>query len=135
MARQNGREWMSFLDAMKAEPERIRTMPLEQAKRYTYVERGFYAQQLKRLWRHFPREQTLVFKSEELLAAPVMVLARIADFLGVSPFPPLARKSAHTRDYDTAMTMEERRYLVETFERDIRELETLLGWDCAAWLA
>jgi len=134
MARQTGREWLSFLDAMKAEPERIRTMPLEKAKRYTYVERGFYAQQLKRLWRYFPREQTLIFKSEDLLAAPAAVLARIADFLDIAPFPPTARKSAHARDYDTAMTAEERRYLVKIFEREIRELEALLGWDCASWL-
>jgi hypothetical protein len=63
------------------------------------------------------------------------VLGRIAEFLGVSPFPPIARKSAHARDYDTAMTPEEKNYLVDIFAPDIRELETLLGWDCSVWLA
>jgi len=134
MARQNRREPLPFLDALKAEPERVRTMPLEQAKRFTYVDRGFYAQQLKRLWRYFPREQTIAFKSEELLASPADVLARIADFLGIAPFPSVAEKSAHARDYDTAMTEEERRYLVAVFEPEIRELERLLRWDCSDWL-
>src|SRR5437588_807563 len=83
----------------------------EPAKRFTYVDRGFYAQQLKRLWRNFPREQTIAFKSEELLASAAAVLATIADFLGIDPFPPVASKTAHARDYDTAMTEDARRYL------------------------
>jgi hypothetical protein len=134
MARQKQRDPLPFLDALKAEPERVRTMPLELAKRFTYVDRGFYAQQLKRLWRYFPREQTIAFKSEELLASPAAVLARIAGFLGIAPFPPVGEKTAHTRDYDTAMTEEERRHLVAVFEPEIRELERMLGWDCSAWL-
>lgn len=134
MSRQNRREPLSFLQALKAEPERVRTLPLEQAKRFTYVDRGFYAQQLKRLWRYFPQEQTVAFKSEELLAAPAVVLARIAGFLGIAPFPPVADTSVHAREYDTTMTAEEKRYLLSVFEPEIRELERILGWDCSAWL-
>ncbi|TMG85054.1 MAG: sulfotransferase domain-containing protein [Betaproteobacteria bacterium] len=79
MARQRKREPLTFLEALKAEPERVRTMPPELAKRFTYVDRGFYARQLERLWRHFPREQTIAFKSEELLGSPASVLGRIAE--------------------------------------------------------
>jgi hypothetical protein len=134
MARQNRRDPLPFLAALRAEPERVRTMPLEQAKRFTYVDRGLYAQQLKRLWRYFPKQQTIAFKSEELLESPAAVLAAIADFLGILPFSPVAQKTAHARDYDTAITEEERRYLVAVFEAEIRELERLLGWDCSDWL-
>ena len=134
MARQRKREPLTFLEALKAEPERVRTMPPELAKRFTYVDRGFYARQLERLWRHFPREQTIAFKSEELLGSPASVLARIAEFLGVAPFPRVEEKIAHAREYDTKMNDQERRYLVGIFESDIRELERLLGWDCSAWL-
>jgi hypothetical protein len=134
MSRQNRREPLAFLEALKAEPERVRLLPLEHAKRFTYVDRGFYAQQLKRLWRHFPREQTIVFKSEELLATPAAVLARIAAFLGIAPFPPVADRTVHAREYDTTMSMEEKRYLVAVFEPEIHDLERLLGWDCSAWL-
>jgi hypothetical protein len=134
MARQNGREPLPFLEALTAEPERVRTMPLEKAKRFTYVDRGFYAQQLKRLWRYFPREHTLVFKSEELLDSPAAVLARIAHLLAIAPFPTIAPKTAHARDYDTTMNEDARRYLVGVFEAEIRELERMLGWDCSAWV-
>ena len=134
MARQKGREPLSFLHALEAEPERMRLLPLELAKRFTYVDRGFYARQLERLWRYFPRGQTIVFRSEELLEAPAAVLARIADFLGIASFPPIADETVHVREYDTTMTAEEKRYLIGVFEPEIRELERVLEWDCSAWL-
>jgi len=125
---------LAFLQALAAEPERVRTLPLEQAKRFTYADRGFYAQQLKRLWRYFPQEQTIVFKSEELLAAPRRARAD-RDFLDMAPFPPIADKTVHAREYDTTMTTDEKRYLIGVFEPEVRELERLLRWDCSAWLA
>ena len=135
MARHNGRDPLAFFDALCAEPERARTMPPQRAMRFAYIGRGLYSQQLKRLWRHFPRAQTIVFKSEELLESPATVLARIAEFLGVAPFPAVAARIVHAYPYDTAMSEDERRYLVSIFEPEIRELERLLGWDCSTWLA
>jgi hypothetical protein len=135
MARQKGREPLPFRDALRAEPERRRSLPPKQAKRFAYVERGFYAQQLQRLWRHFPLPQTLIFKSEELLEKPNEVLGQIASFLDVVPFPPLAAKTVHAREYDTEMSDEEKQYLIGVYEAEIRQLERLLGWNCSAWLS
>ncbi len=135
MSRQKRREPLSFLQALEAESERLRSLPLEQAKRFSYADRGFYSRQLERLWRFLPRQQTLVFKSEELIATPAAVLAAIADFLGIAPFPPTPGKTVHARDYDTSMTAEEKRYLLAVFTPEIRALERLLAWDCSAWLA
>jgi hypothetical protein len=126
---------LSFLQALEAESERVRALPLEQAKRFTYVDRGFYSRQLERLWGFLPRRQTLVFKSEELFAAPAAVLPGIADFLGIAPFPPKPGKTVHARDYESAMTAEEKRYLVAVFTPEIRALERLLAGDCSAWPA
>ena len=134
MSRQKEREPLPFLQALEAEPERARRLPLELAKRFTYVDRGLYAQQLKRLWRYFPREQTIVFKSEELLATPAAVLVRVADFLDIAPFAPVTDKTVHAREYDATMTAEEKRYLLNVFEPEIHELERMLGWDCSGWL-
>src|SRR5258706_15182831 len=94
----NAPERLAFLEALEAEPERVRAMPLQRAKRIAYVDRGFYARQLKRLWHHIPREQTIAFKSEELQGLPETALARIAEFLGVSAFPPLREKTAHAAE-------------------------------------
>ena len=134
MVRQASFEPLSFSEALRAEPERVRKRP-KLGKRYAYVERGLYTQQLKRVWGHFPVEQTLVFKSEELFAEPSEILRRVAAFLDIDPFPPVAPITIHAREYDTTMSEAEKRYLIGVFEQEIRELERLLGWDCSAWLA
>ena len=135
MARQKRREPLSFRDALRAEPERRRDLPPEEAKRFAYVERGFYARQLQRLWRHFPVAQTLIFKSEELFEQPADVLRRIAVFLDIAPFSELAAKTVHAREYDTEMSDEEKQCLIGVYEAEIRQLERLLGWNCSAWLS
>jgi hypothetical protein len=129
------REPLGFLDAVHAYAERQSTMKPGRAKRFAYVDRGYYTRQLKRLWAHFPVEQTLLFKSEQLLDEPAAVLARIAEFLGIAPFPPLPEKTRNTREYEAPMSAEEKRHLVSLYAEEIRELERLLGWDCSAWLA
>ena len=134
MARQLKREPLSFLDAVKAEPQRLQQLPLERAKRYTYVERGFYAQQLRRLRQYFPPAQMLIFKSEELQDQPAAMLARIATFLGIATFPPVEEKTVQAREYQVPMSEDDKRYLIGVFEPEIRELERLLGWDCSDWL-
>jgi hypothetical protein len=135
MSRRTGREPLPFRQALEAEAERRRALPLEFAKSFTYIDRGYYTAQLERLWRYFPREQTIVFKSEDLLGAHAEVLARVADFLGIAPFPPLAQKTAEVREYNVAMGAEEKRYLAGLYETEIGALERLLGWDCSAWRA
>ena len=135
MARHAGRESLPFLEAIAAEPERARTLPPELAKKQAYVGRSLYAQQLERLWRHFPSEQTIVFRSEELLEAPASVLGRIAAFLDIDPFPLVTPRRAHSYRYDRTMSEAERRHVAALLAPEIRALERLLGWDCSAWLA
>jgi len=134
MGRTMGREPLAFLDALRAEPERAQAMPAQRAMRFAYLGRGMYARQLKRVWRHFPREQTAVFKSEELLESPAAVLSRIADFLDIAPFAAVVPRIVHSYSYDTTMSEEERRYLVSIFEPEVEELERLLGWECPTWI-
>jgi len=134
MQRHVGRDPLPFFDALRAEAERMRTMPPQRAMRFAYIGRGMYAQQLQRLWRHFPRGQTIAFKSEELLERPGTVLARITEFLGIASFSPVTPKIMHAYRYDATMSEEEREYLVSTFKSEIRELERILEWDCSTWL-
>ena len=135
MARRARAEPLPFLEAIRAEPERRRNLKPSMMRRYSYVARGFYAQQLKRLWRYFPVEQTLISKSEQLLAEPNEVLGRIAAFLDIAPFPSVAPRILGARKYEATISDEEKRYLVGVYEDEIRELERLLDWDCSAWLA
>ena len=65
MQRFKDREPLDFLDAVKQEKSRI-TPPLSvEARRYSYVDRGFYSDQLERIFKFFPREQVTVVKFEE----------------------------------------------------------------------
>src|SRR5438552_13477854 len=65
MQRFKGREPLDFLDAVKEEKNRMQeALPL-QLRRFSYVDRGFYSEQLARLFKFFPREQIKIIKSEE----------------------------------------------------------------------
>src|SRR5438034_9063337 len=64
MQRFKGREPLDFFDAVREEKTRIAGAPPIEARRFAYVDRGFYAQQLVRLFKFFPREQVRVVKFE-----------------------------------------------------------------------
>lgn len=131
---QRGREALPFLDALVAEPMRAAATASGQDRRTSYADRGLYAGQLRRLWRHFPREQTLILRSEALRDEPAQTLARVAEFLGLAPFPAIAPIAANVREYARPMRRDEWEWLAERFATDIRDVESLLGWDCRDWL-
>jgi hypothetical protein len=134
MERERGRDTMPFEQAIRSELERCRdTLPL-QHRLYSYVDRGFYSDQLRRIWRYFPVAQTLVLRSEELQHTPETALARVTDFLGVARFAAAAPRNVHGRPYQGPMSAEARRYLCQVFEFEIRKLERMFGWNCADWL-
>ena len=132
--RQREREPLSFLEALRAEPERARAALPLQNRRTSYVERGVYCGQLDRLWRHFPAGQTLILRHEALLAETDRTLGQIAAFLGRSPFPRVAPKLANARTYEFVMEPAAWTLLADRFAQEIEDLERLLGWDCADWL-
>ena len=62
MQRSRGNETFDFLQAVEAEPRRIADAAPKQLRKFSYVDRGRYADQLERAFRLFPREQFLVIK-------------------------------------------------------------------------
>src|ERR1041385_3811922 len=62
MQRFKGREPLDFFEAVKEEKSRIAGAPPSEARRFAYVDRGFYAQQLERFFQFFPREQMMIIK-------------------------------------------------------------------------
>ncbi len=134
MERARGFEDLSFWEAIRQERIRCReALPL-QHRVYSYIDRGFYAEQIRRLWRFFPEEHVLAIKSEDLRLAPVETLNRIWQFLGVSQHEVTASKNEHAGNYAERMDLQAKEYLMKVFEYPIRELERLLGWDCSHWL-
>lgn len=133
MQRTRGREPLPFEDAIAAEAERLRTGAPAERRRYSYVDRGFYARQLARLGSIFPREQVLVLRSEALRQAPADTAEAIAAFLGVVSFDALPDLDAHAGDYEEPLPPHLRERLAATYAKDIAELERMLGWDLADW--
>ena len=133
MQRFKDREPLDFLEAVKQEKSRI-TPPLSvQARRYSYVDRGFYSDQLERVFKLFPREQVMVIRFEEFQKQKQQTLDSIFRFLGVEPLRRIRDKDRNVVPYPREMTAEERKYLYAIFGWDIAKLEELLGWDCSDW--
>jgi hypothetical protein len=126
------REPLSFEEALRAEPERTRdNKPGMNAP--TYVDRGFYSGQIERVWSLFPKEQTLILRSESLKLEPAEALGKIASFLGVAPFPITRRIEVFKLPYERPMSAEARDFLRQAFAADIAKLEAMLGWDLSDW--
>jgi len=133
MQRSRGVEKLSFIDAVKSEKERCgKAMPL-QHRNYSYVDRGYYLEQLRRLWKYFPKENLLILKNEDLKNQPSITLNKVYKFLNVEQIADIEEKDVHSRPYKSKMTQEERSYLIGLYREEIEELEKELGWDCSDW--
>lgn len=135
MQRSKNRENLSFLDAVREEPRRIAKNDPVWKRMYSYVDRGFYMRQLRNIWRHFPREQVLVLKNDDLRSRPQDTVDRVCTFLGVAGIPGVEHRDVHSFSYEVRMSPEERKHLVDLYASDIMEVERELGWDCGDWLA
>src|SRR5437016_12145584 len=133
MQRFRRREPLDFLEAVKEENKRAKEVEPLQSRRYSYVDRGFYAEQLERVFQFFPRKQVNIIKFEELRDRTQETLDAIFRFVGAKPLASLRDKDRNVVPYERAMTAEERTHLYELFAEDIAKLEQMLGWDCSDW--
>jgi len=96
----------------------------------SYVERGFYGEQMTRLLGLFPREQVLVLRAEDLRGDPASALARVREFLGVAPAPAPAPREANVgrdMDYGAELAAADVDHLRGVYARDQRRLADLIG--------
>jgi hypothetical protein len=134
MERQREAEKLSFYEAIVLEKERLKEAYPLQHRVYSYIDRGFYTKQLQRIWKYFPKNHTLIFKTEELKNRPKKILDKVTNFLEIDPFAYISQKKLHTLSYDSPLQTREKEILKNTFLQEIRKLEKLLGWDCSEWL-
>jgi hypothetical protein len=96
----------------------------------SYVERGFYGEQMARLLGLFPREQLLVLRAEDLRAEPGPTLAKVRGFLGLpAAGAPAAREANVGRemDYGSQLTAADVAHLRGVYARDLERLADLTG--------
>jgi hypothetical protein len=133
MQRFRNREPLDFFNAIREEQTRISGAPPTEARRFAYVERGFYSRQLERLFKFFPREQVKAVKFEDFKANQHQTVASILSFLGRKPLRSIRNKDRNVVPYERAMNWEERVFLYNLFAEDIAKVEQLLGWNCSDW--
>jgi hypothetical protein len=134
--RGKGREPLSFEDAIAAEPDRIAaaTARLERGEimrstaheYFSYLARGRYAEQIERWLAHYPREQLLVLRFEDLHRGALDVLNRALAFVDLPPLAHARLEPRNTRSYPPLDARTAQR-LRQYFEPHNDRLEQLLG--------
>ncbi|MDH4117005.1 MAG: sulfotransferase [Acidimicrobiia bacterium] len=141
--RRLGKEPLEFLDALKAEPDRIRgdlarfdddpDHPGVAVRIHGYVERGRYAQQLQRWFDTLGRERVHVIRTEDLWADPHATYGALLDFLGLDEvFPQAFSNYSYTPQVGgerAGMTPEAEAFLREALADEISRVSELLGRD------
>lgn len=133
-----GWERLPFASAIREGRERMRAVaPLAPERRVqTYVERGFYAEQIKRAAALFPRRQMLLLRSSDLQNDHVATLRRIGDFLGISPFLDTGAKRENARPniaYPSAPTLADLDLFCANLGDDMVEFAMTAGLDVSEW--
>ncbi|HVI32375.1 sulfotransferase domain-containing protein [Phenylobacterium sp.] len=103
-------------------------------REFSYVERGFYGEQMERLFGLFPREQVLVLKAEDLRADPGAILSQVRAFIGAPEGPPPRPRDVHVgreMAYPSTLTAEDVAFLRRLYARDMARLRELTGVDYA----
>lgn len=96
-------------------------------REFSYVERGFYGEQIERLYRLFPERQVLVRKAEDLRADPARVLGEVADFLETERMAPPAARDVHVGDDQGDPPAADQAWLRQIYAPDSARLKALIG--------
>lgn len=97
-------------------------------REFSYVERGFYGEQIERLFALFPREQVLILKANDLRDDPSGALGKVSDFLGVPRRGAVEHRDVHVgRDVGGDLDAADVEFLRGVYERDMARLKTLTG--------
>jgi hypothetical protein len=145
MMSRTGREKLGFEEALAAEPERLAgveealmseeevflpsgSRAHHQHRHRAYFSRGLYAEQLERWLEHFPREQLLVLKTEDLLARPADTYAETLAFLDLREWE-LDDFPEHNKKPYSAIDPGARARLEERYAEPNARLAALLGRD------
>lgn len=128
-------EHANFDFCIENEDKRLAEVHPLQHRVYSYIDRGMYADQIKRYKNQFSDDQLLFIKYEDFKKNPELTLLQIFTFLGVNPKTYNFIPSIHNdSNYTDALLSETRNRLVNLFTKNILEVEQLLKWDCSDWL-
>ena len=129
------RDSIPFSQAIREERLRSRAYLPNWHGHYSYIDRGFYTEQIRRFQHFFPNNQLLIFKYDDFKKEQEKHLNRFFEFIGVAPEKYIHEALVANRyEYDSLLNKEDHHYLLTLFRNDILNLQQLLNWDCSDWL-
>lgn len=96
-------------------------------REFSYVERGFYGEQVARLFELFPRDQVLFLKADDLRTDPNTVLTSVCAFLGAPPPPLTVPRAVHVGQEMDGFEPADVAYLRGLYAPDLTRLKELTG--------
>ena len=130
------REILSFEDAIKMEGERLqgefdKIIKDEKYKSWkydhnSYLLRGIYVDQLKRVYNYFNKSLVLILKSEDFFKDSQAAIEKVLQFLGLPGWQPKNFKKANVGSYPK-MNSATRNWLLNYFEPHNHKLYEYLG--------
>jgi hypothetical protein len=132
------REPLSFEEAIEAEEERLKGEKEKMLadenyasinyRKFSYLSRGVYVDQLKEWRRYFEEEQLLILKSEDFFESPQATFDRVLAFLGLPPWETGVLGERNEGSYEQ-MNPATRQRLEDYFEPHNKRLYEFLGVD------
>jgi hypothetical protein len=96
----------------------------------SYVERGFYGEQMARLYGLLPHDHVLALRSDDLRREPGETISRVRTFLGLPATAAPTAREVHVgreMDYGSDLTGGDVDYLRSVYARDTARLADLTG--------
>jgi hypothetical protein len=128
METKNGVETRPFAWCIREGRQRLfETEPWGHHREFSYVERGFYGEQLERLYALFPKDQVLVLTSGLLRNDRGAALAQVRAFLGLPAAPTPAARESHVGPDVGAPDPVDIDHLRQVYAADAERLAALTG--------
>lgn len=135
--RRKGREPLSFAQAIRDGRNRISHAPDDANRHFSYVERGFYGEQLSRCHRLFPEGHILALDCSQLTTDPSGLLKGVTSFLGIPKSPnPAQAIQANARPHDQQEeppSAADIQLLADLFAVDLNRFAQLVDYSIAHW--
>ncbi len=136
MERRREREPLSFSAAIREGRSRVTNAPFGVHNIYSYVERGFYAQQLSRVFEIFDPAQVFILRSDQVSAQDEKMQALLA-FLGVNAveFEPIEENVNPSSLAAPAGLEDDFTFLQDLYREDLVSLSDMLDIDISDWFS
>lgn len=133
MSISRGWDTMPFSEAIREGGSRLNNHT--SLRVHSYVERGLYAVQLRRVFSIFPRKNVLLLRSQDMRREPTAGLQSIATLAGIAPFAQTAPMiSFATPEDGNILSAGDECYLRALFREDLAEFSLMSGIDVSNWL-